>query len=413
MIKPPQKALAKAALATMCVSMSCSALSAESPDKTGCEIINHTNYQEFMVKRDNLKVSNPFKPEACVLVDFDKKTKNDLSVDDFDGNEKLYDYFNAFQDRSRTRVEMVMDYDSDQLYTMFQFNTDERSIRAFKKLAKGKDISMFMDEFLFLHEMAHFDPKVTSNKGYSVSKKEMTSDVVALVMLKSTHDLSMDEFFKLTESLFEVRQEEQRVANLIKRRNGRHRDRGGDHSHYDEDIVENIGSFLNYVRDNNIELRVNSINEAREVAMHMMHNYQGSEMIDLESKTMSIKNSPYHKEFLDMPSGEQMVYYERNKALLGGELLAMFEDYHTMLPSEVAKLDQIAPEIIADASNHFDPEHKRVAQSYLSSLDSVGEVEITASLNLDESIAIEPKNNAVSMDKEKPPAKMYATGMKR
>lgn len=383
MVLPPQKknALAKVAMATMCVSMSCTALAEAFPEKTGCEVINHSNYEQFMEKRSNVSVANPFKPETCVKIDYDADYNNKLSVDDFGGNKNVLDYFESFQDRKRTRVDMVMDYDTKSLYTMLQFNTDEMSIKQFKRLARGEDISVFMDELVFLHEMMHFDPSVTLNTSFSVPKREMISDITALLMLKSKHDLSMPEFFEITESLFNVREKAHKMA-IRGERNKKRRNRKGNHDHYDEDLASNIESFLSYIKDNKIDIRVTTLNEAREVAMHIIHNYQGSEMVDHESKTMTVKNDQYRQAFFEMEPGEQMVYYERNKPLMGGELLTMFEDLHTLLPAEQKKLDNVAPEIIKDASQYFHAEVQEVANEYLASM-SYDNVELTASISID------------------------------
>ena len=393
MVTPPKtNAMAKVAMATMCVSISCSALADAFPEKKGCEVINHTNYEQFLEKRSDVKVMNPFKPETCVLLDYNSDYKNKLSVDDFNGNKEILSYFESFQERSRTRVEMVMDYENKQLYTLLQFNTKEASVRGFKKLASGKDIAVFMDEFLFLHEMTHFEPSITLNKGYSMAKREMMSDITALIMLKSKHDLSMSEFFELTSSVFELRKEEHKLV-LRQERNDKRRKQSGDHYHYDEDLAKNIEKFLSFIKDNGIDMRVTSLNEAKEVAMHMMHNYQGSEMIDLAKKTMTIKNDPYRQAFFSMQPGEQMVYYENNKALMSGELLAMFEDFDTLLPADQEKLDHVSPEIIQDASQFFNPEIKDVAQQYLATVNYGNDIQMTASVSIDPSINLNAENN--------------------
>jgi len=399
MVKPPVKTnpVAKAAMATMLVSMSCTALADSFPEKKGCEIINHTNYEQFMEKRSNLSVVNPFRPQQCVKVDFHGDYTNDLSINDFHGNQDILNHFESFQDRKRTRVEMVMDYENNQLYTMLQFNTKEDSVRSFKKLARGKDINVFMDEFLFLHELVHFDPAITLNKSYNLPKREMMSDITALIMLKSKHDMSMEEFFELTESLFEVRKNEHLLVVRQERNSQRRRNKGGDHHHYDADVAENITSFLSYIKDNKIDIRVTTLLEAREVAMHALHNYQGSEMIDLEAKTMTIKNDPYREAFYTMETGEQMVYYENNKALMGGELLSMFEDYHTLLPAEQAKLDSVTPEIIADASQYFTQDMKNVAEQYLVSMDYGANVNVTASVTIDPAISLDLESQKVEV----------------
>lgn len=402
MVLPPSKnnTLAKVAMATMCVSMSCTALAEAFPEKTGCEVINHANYEQFMEKRSKVSVINPFKPETCVKIDYDSNNKNDLSAKDFNGNEEILNYFEKFQDRKQTRVDMVMDYDSNNLYTMLQFDANERSIRQFKSLASGEDISVFMDELVFLHEMMHFDPSITLNAGYSIAKREMMSDVTALLMIKSKHDLSMSEFFEITESLFNVREKAHKMA-VRGERNKNRRNRRGEHDHYDGDLAQNIESFLSYVKDNKIDIRVTSLNEAREVAMHIMHNYQGSEMIDHELKTMTVKNDEYRQAFFSMDHGEQMVYYERNKPLMGGELLTMFEDLHTLLPSEQDKLDNVAPEIIKDASQYFHAEVQEVAQEYLASITY--DQDMTASVTVDNTPAL---NQDVQLDEPSPTPRM-------
>ena len=150
MVTPPKNKAAKFAMAAMCVSISCTALADQFPDKTGCEIINHSNYKEFMTPKPNVRAENPFKPSSCITIDYSKENVNTLKSEHFGGNKDVMEYFLAQQDRSRMRVEMVMDYESKQLHTFMKFDTNSRDAKGIRDLAKGKDIVAFWDEFLSL-----------------------------------------------------------------------------------------------------------------------------------------------------------------------------------------------------------------------------------------------------------------------
>tara|TARA_R110001592_G_scaffold342386_1_gene632210 strand:- start:6116 stop:7348 length:1233 start_codon:yes stop_codon:yes gene_type:complete len=402
MVTPPKNrsnTAAKVAMAAMCVSVSCSALAEKFPEKTGCEIINHANYQEFMEPQPNRVVANPFKPETCVMIDYSEENVNTLTPEHFGGNEDIMKYFLAQQKVSKMRVEMVMDYETQQLHTFMKFDADNRDARNFRKMAKGTDIIAFWDEFVFLHELAHFDPSVTLNasKG-DMAQRELMSDLTALIMLKTNHDLTMDQFFDLSDAVFDIRKEEMRLFERQQRRQSKRRT-VGDHAHFDKSKLEKIESFLTYLKDTKIELRIDTLSEAREVAAHMMHNYQGSEMINHESKTMSLDNDQYRQAFFTMEPGEQMMYYENNKGLMGSEILTLFEDYNTMLPAQQQKLDSIAPEIIADASQYFHSDVQVYAQQHLSSIH-YGEpdgVELTASVTMEPTVEAGLRQEQVSM----------------
>lgn len=248
-----------------CITFSCSAIAETVYLKDKCTEITIDNYQNFIDSKKNINIINPFDNGQCIPISYTEKDKSDLSKSDFSNNAQIFNLYKDFLDSKQTSVKMYYDKERKEVHTFFKFNIEDENEMKFS-IKKQRKLLAHFDEFIFLHELMHTDHEITLGD-YKLSDKESISDISAILLISSKHDLSINYTKKMMEELYKVRKKESKHDYAGPGRNG-----AENFDHFNKDNMKNAISFIKQLEKNNINLKVKSFSEARNIAKKIVKN---------------------------------------------------------------------------------------------------------------------------------------------
>jgi hypothetical protein len=260
-----------------CLSFICSAqvMADANALKENCAEITPSNYSQFMKSDVAKAVENPFANERenksyfedhCMLLTHKSKAEPELGVESFAGSERVHKTYEKFirgeGDKEFSNITMDYDPESNQLFTFFKFTDGGHGHNEYKKLwSKNKMLMAHYEDFIFLHELMHTDSEITMSK-IPRNEKESMMDIAAVIMIQSSKELSASQTYALMKQLDRARKT--KVPTYNPRRRSMRKEVDHDHLH-----KENFSEALNFfekMKDNDINLRVTSFQEARDLA---------------------------------------------------------------------------------------------------------------------------------------------------
>lgn len=248
-----------------CISISCSGLVNAGDTTQRCQRITADNFASFMVPEKNRQILNPFGQDQCVPISYQEKDTGSLTMADFNDNPDMMAIYEEFLETDKMHVDMVYDRGSQKLHTFFKFNIEDESDKRVEWRKQRKLIAHF-EEFLFLHELLHLDADVTRGN-YSRNEKEAISDIGAVLLITSKHDLSTSNALRIMKDLYKARKNEAKEDFAGPGRNGKE-----NKDHFDKKVFKNAIAFLEKLEDNDITIKVKSLHEARDIAKAIVTN---------------------------------------------------------------------------------------------------------------------------------------------
>ncbi len=262
-----------------CIAVSCSGLinanASEINKSSSCEQITPQNYTEFMKTEVARAVKNPFSnsndkkaysEDYCMTMSFKSHDTPILSKNDFANSEKIYSTYNQFMrgEEGLDQANVTMDFDpeSEQLFTFFKFPHDGDVMNEYKKhWRKNRLLMAHYEDFIFLHELMHTDAELTMSERPR-NEKEAIDDIAAVIVLQSQKNLSPDITYKIMKQLDRARKTKVPVMGSRKKE--------VDHDHLHRGYFSKALDFFEKIADNDVNLRVTSFKEARDIALDIV-----------------------------------------------------------------------------------------------------------------------------------------------
>lgn len=252
----------KKKLVTMaaCISISCSALAGVGNMENGCEEINYENFQTFLTEKKNRLIKNPFDGKQCIPLSYQEKDTGELGINDFEGSKGIYQAYQSFLNSDKMAVNMFFDREKNMLHTFFKFNIEDQDAKRVDWRKQRKLMAHF-DEFMFLHEIMHLDAEITRGD-YQRNEKEAVSDIAAVLLISSKHDLSADYAIKLMKDVYKARKNEAKRDFAGPGRNGKE-----NKDHFNKAIYKDAISLLEDLKERKINIKFNDFYSTRNVAL--------------------------------------------------------------------------------------------------------------------------------------------------
>ncbi len=272
----------KKRLIVACLSFICSpqVMADANALKSNCDKITPDNYSQFMKSDVAKAVENPFaedrgdKPyseDYCMLLTHKSKSTPELGVESFGGSKRVHSTYEKFirgvGDKEFSNITMDYDPDTNQLFTFFKFTDGGNGDREHKKLwSKNKMLMAHYEDFMFLHELMHTDSEITMSK-IPRNEKESMMDIAAVIMIQSSKNLTASQTYILMKELDSARKTKVPTYNP-RRRKFRNEI---DHEHLHPDNFSEALHFFDEMKKNDINLRVTSFHEARDLAKSIVN----------------------------------------------------------------------------------------------------------------------------------------------
>lgn len=267
----------------LCLSISVSGM-ANSSELNNCVELNPDNYKDFISNVQPEKIKNPFS-DNCVSMSYKEKDSTSLTVSDFDDNEEIKKLYDSFLNNDLTNVSMIYNPENEKIYSFFKFNLNSEEINEFKSLAKRSRLRNKVDEFIFLHELFHLNSEITRSKDISIGEKELISDVAAVIMMSSTHDMSPKDTEKLMRGVRKVRE------SLSRNSSHGGRDVQGDKNHYSRKDFNKIVSFFEDLNDANIKIEKSNFKDVLSLSKQLvLSNENSKEKIIAKIKNKNLED---------------------------------------------------------------------------------------------------------------------------
>lgn len=225
--------------------------------------INFDNYTRFLENRNSSILGNPFNDD-CVPISFNvqepekffedmKKASNDHREFENIKNE-LKSSINGIDDLKVNKFIL----EDGRMAQIMKFTDHKFTDRLKSKISNRENVSMFYDEYFFLHEIFHMTD-LNYDKSLATDIKESFSDIGTVITISSKYNLDIDKTINLAEDV-----------NIMRLKAGRNPRGEIFSSHYNGQMLDDFLEYLYKIRDEGIELKkISSFKEAEDMTLEI------------------------------------------------------------------------------------------------------------------------------------------------